>query len=284
MPQTEPAVAMGAAATDDLDAFEPSRPLAELKEKAKHPSPESLPEQLPWHAIKMLPGLFQPRGSDGTDEKHVQDLKRAVEIHGALEPVEVIWIGREPFLIDGHHRMIAYEQAKFGGLIPVKTFTGTVEAAVLAAGAANSKAKLPMDNQTRQNYAWKLVRLGGFTKAQTVTASGVADRQVGYMRRALKTLGPDAFLYDAWWEAHAKAKGSLKSDDPVDDDDAWLEAKAQDYADRLAKTFTTKLARNPEIAARALSIYFGRNLPEVVENLQHFVSKVVRDEDEASDY
>ncbi|MCX5513745.1 ParB/RepB/Spo0J family partition protein [Kaistia algarum] len=279
VPQTEPAVAMEAEAADNLDVFEPSRLMAELKEKAKQPSPENLPDQLPWHAIKTLPGLFQPRGSDGTDEKHIQDLKRAVENQGALEPVEVMWIGSDPYLIDGHHRMFAYEQAGFDGLIPVKTFTGTVEEAVLAAGAANSKAKLPMDSQTRQNYAWKLVLLGGYSKAETAKAASVSERTIANMRTAKKKLGVDAIHYDIWWRALQAANGV--GDEPFDPDahDDWLEQQAQAYADRLTHEFTNKLSRNPEIAGRALAIYFGRNLPDVVVELQHHADRIKREDE-----
>jgi len=267
-------------AIDPQGVFHPARLLAELAEKAKQPPPETLPDHLAWSAIKILPELFQPRGVNGTDEKHVQDLQRAIENHGALEPVEVIWIGSEPFLIDGHHRMIAYRQARFDGLIPVRPFKGTVEEAVLAAGAANSKAKLPMDSQTRQNYAWKLVLLGGYSKAATAKAASVSERTVANMRTAMKKLGDEAIRYDAWWKAMQAANG-VAVDEPFDPDahDEWLQQQAQSYADRLARTFSTKLARNPEIAGRALSIYFGRNLPEVVVELQHHAEKMRREEE-----
>lgn len=279
MPNIEPVAAVEAEAADDTAGFEPARLLAELTEKAKQAPPETLPDRVKWHDIRMLPALFQPRGLNGTDEKHIQDLKRAIENHGALDPVEVVWIGSEPYLIDGHHRMYAYEQARFDELIPVKHFTGTVENAVLAAGAANSKAKLQMDGQTRQNNAWKLVLLDRYSKAQTANSANISERTVANMRTAKKKLGADAVLYDVWWQALQAANGV--DDEPFDPDahDDWLEQQAQAYADRLAKTFSTKLARNPEIAGRALSIYFGRNLPDVVVELQHHADRIKREDE-----
>lgn len=72
-------------------------------------------------------------------------------------------------------------------------FTGSVEEAVLQAGRANSKAKQPMTNTERQDFAWRLVRLGSYTRNQVAEAAGVSLRQVATMREVLKELGEDAF-------------------------------------------------------------------------------------------
>ena len=47
----------------------------------------------------------------------------------------------------------------------------------------------------------------------------------------------------------------------------------------MAKHFSTKLANNTDLAARALSIYFGRKLPELVISLRGYVGKEETDED-----
>lgn len=49
----------------------------------------------------------------------------------------------------------------------------------------------------------------------------------------------------------------------------------------MAKTFSTKLANNPELAARAFNIYFDRKLPELL-HLREFVAE--DDSDDSSDY
>lgn len=268
------------AADDERSNFGPVQLLAELKEKAKHPSPSPLPDRLPWGSIKQLPELFQPRGPNGTDEKHVQDLKRGLEVSRELEPVLVAWIGPEAYLIDGHHRMLAYELARWGEPIPVATFTGSVDAAVLAAGEANSRAKLPMSTRERMNYGWRLVLMGKlYTKSMIVQTAGVSDRQVALMRRAAKDLGPDAFAYQEWWQAQQAAKGISTEPFTDDEDQARLEALASDWADRLAKAFSTKLSQNPEVAAMALSHYFGRNLKQLVRHLSEQVDDDGEDDD-----
>ncbi|ODT15843.1 MAG: hypothetical protein ABS35_30230 [Kaistia sp. SCN 65-12] len=259
-------------ADDERNDFGPVQLLAELKEKAKHPSPSPLPDRLPWGSIKQLPELFQPRGPNGTDEKHVQDLKRGLEVSKELEPVLVAWIGPDAYLIDGHHRMLAYNLARWVEPIPVAPFTGTVDEAVLAAGEANSRAKLPMSTRERMNYGWKLVLMGKpYTKSMIVRAAGVSDRQVALMRRAVRDLGSDAFTYREWWQAQQAAKGKTSEPFTDDEQEARLEAMAGEWADTLAKTFSTKLAQNPELAARALSHYFGRNLKQLVRHLSDHV-------------
>jgi hypothetical protein len=273
------------AADHERSNFGPVQLLAELKEKAKHPSPSPLPDRLPWGSIKQLPDLFQPRGPEGTDEKHVQDLKRGLEISKELEPVLVAWIGPDAYLLDGHHRMLAYQLARWAEPVPIAYFAGSVEEAVLAAGEANSRAKLPMSTRERMNYGWKLVLMGKlYTKSMIVQAAGVSDRQVALMRRAVRDLGSDAFAYREWWQAQQAAKG--KSSEPLTDDEqeAKLEAMAGQWADTLAKTFSTKLAQNPELAARALSHYFGRNLKQLVRHLSDQVGFDEPDEDDDSDF
>jgi hypothetical protein len=270
---------------DERSDFGPVQLLAALKEKAKQPSPSPLPDRLPWRSITQLPELFQPRGPNGTDEKHVQDLKRGLEINKELEPVLVAWFGPDAYLIDGHHRMLAYQLARRAEPIAVTVFAGTVDEAVLAAGQANSRAKLPMSTRERMDYAWKLVLMGKpYSKKLIIQAAGVSDGQVALMRRAVKDLGSEAFRHREWWQAQQAAKG--KTSEPLTDDEqeAKLEAMAGQWADTLAKTFSTKLAQNPELAARALSHYFGRNLKQLVRHLSEHVGFDEADEDDNSDF
>jgi len=60
----------------------------------------------------------------------------------------------------------------------------------------------------------------------------------------------------------------------------WIEEQAQAYADRLAKAFSTKLARNPEIAALALEYHFGRKLPDLLKELNARTGEVLDDDEE----
>ncbi|WP_245437759.1 MULTISPECIES: ParB N-terminal domain-containing protein [unclassified Mesorhizobium] len=240
--------------------------------------PASGPPELRLEDIETVPELFQPRG--GISERHVSDLIKAIKAVGALDPVTVMVVGRgipdtsaggsssqaagsRFILIDGHHRVEAYGAAKWTQPVPVTYFQGTPEEAVLVAGEANSKAKLPMDNTDRQNFAWRLVLIDRHSKAEVAKASGISGNQVAIMRRVKRTLGEDAGDHTSWFRARLAANGKDHERNGEDEREQWMQQVADRYADELTKKFSTKLALNPEIAAMALASYFGRKLPEV---------------------
>ncbi|WP_372072014.1 hypothetical protein P7L75_27980 [Tistrella mobilis] len=269
---TIPAPVEPEAASLDVVKFEPSVLLAKLKAKADtEVMPEALPDHLPISAIATETALFQPRG---LVENHVHDLTRVAKSGRPFDPLVVIQIGGNAYLVDGHHRREAYLNAKVTQPIPVTYFVGSVEEAVLEAGRANSKAKQPMTNGERQDFAWRLVRLGGYARKQVADAAGVSLRQVATMRDVLKQLGEDAFEHESWWQARSAASGrESPSFDSDEEREEWLEARASDLARRMRKEFTGKLIANPELAARALNIYFGRKLPELLYELRQYVSE-----------
>lgn len=52
----------------------------------------------------------------------------------------------------------------------------------------------------------------------------------------------------------------------------------------MRKEFTGKLIANPELAARALNIYFGRKLPELFNELRPYISDVdAQEQDDEND-
>jgi ParB-like chromosome segregation protein Spo0J len=155
-------------------AFEPLNLLSALRLMTSTPPPQK-PDTLPLASIVAMPGLFQPRQED---ERHISELLRAIRTRGEVEPLTVIQVGDKAVLIDGHHRLVAYGLAKATSAIPVRYFEGTLEEAVLEAGRANSKAKLPMTNRDRQNYAWRLVLIGTYSKKEIKDAAAVSDGQV----------------------------------------------------------------------------------------------------------
>jgi ParB-like chromosome segregation protein Spo0J len=272
--------AIGALDTAELDqATGPAAVLAQLKAQAAAGSPKARPSRVPLADIREYPDVFQPRGHDVV-EQHVETLVRVIRTQGALEPIKVAQIGDEVVVIDGHHRVAAYSRANATSDVPVVFFEGTLEDAVLEAGRSNSQAKLQMDNQERQDFAWRLVRMG-YKKREIIAAAGVSDGQVAIMRRVLKKLDTTADDYPRWFRAHKAAHG--KDDPPMPDHEreAWVEAQAQLFADKLSKAFGKKLAGNIEIAAHALAIHFGRRLPELMQDLmQHADLPEADDEDD----
>jgi hypothetical protein len=163
---------------------------------------------------------------------------------------------------------------------PVQAFEGTIEEAILAARKANSRAKLPMTNLERQNAAWQLVLLDGYSKAQISDASGISGRQVAYMRVVKRELAHQAYDCRSWFEARRRARGFPTYDINRDELDEKLRLQAEDYAKRLAKEFGGKLIKNPQLAAWALVLHFDRRLDDLVWALRELLSEEDPDEDE----
>lgn len=245
-------------------AHEPSETLEELRKMAKKVTVTERPPRLNLQDIHEYPEVFQPRP---LNVQHIDELKRAIKSRGEVEPITVMQIGLKAVVIDGHHRRTAYGDAGKREGIPVRYFEGSLEEAVLEAGKANSKAKLQMDNRTRQNYAWRLVMMD-FSKRQIVEAASVSDGQIGIMRRVRKELGPLAFDQKYWWQAHNAWKGLENHTESDEELEERLEAQAANYADRLKKEFGSKLNRNTDLAARALARHFGRSLGQLITDLQ----------------
>lgn len=259
--------------TSDTTSQDPAVLMCQLEEVSANTgnaSASSMPSSLALEAIEAIPELFQPR--NGMSEKHISDLAKAIENFGELEPILVFRAGSRNIVIDGHHRLEAYRVAKHADAVPVRFFSGSVADAVLEAGSANTKVKLPMSSAERQDFAWRLVVVGKYTKPDIARASGTSTSQVGVMRSARTKLGDEASSYARWWEARKAANGV--SDQMSDDDrEQWKEQEAQRYADQLAEMFSTRFARHPEIAARALDTYFGRMLPQLFAELRGYVSE-----------
>ncbi len=132
-------------------------------EAGKHPTPDPKPTQLTLEEIAVLPELFQPRYE--VSDYHVRALKSAVSANRGepLDAVLVWWSGERWYLLDGHHRLDAYERHNAEHpdrpirKTNVKTFCGTLAEAMMCAAGANSKDKLPMSQQDKSNAAWRLV-------------------------------------------------------------------------------------------------------------------------------
>jgi ParB-like chromosome segregation protein Spo0J len=233
----------------------------ELDELAKQPTPTERPSKQPLKGIAVAPEVFQPRG---TDERHINTLAQAVKEKGIVSPILVMQIGPKVVVIDGHHRVAAYEKASRGAEVPVEYFDGPVDEAVLEAGRANSQAKLPMANKERQDFAWRLVKTGRYSKAQIADAAAIGSSQVATMRKVRSALGIKADECGSWWKARRMASGSPTLSMTEGEIEEWKEEEAQRWADKLSKALGNKLAGNPEIASRALEIHLGRKFDEVI--------------------
>ena len=181
--------------------------------------PKGTPKRLTRRQMSTEKVLFQTRTLEGNlanDQKHIGELG---EIIGPdcdrkmLDPIEVWWGGDKYFVLDGHHRLIAYQNRKITKGIPVSVFKGTLDEAMSRAVYLNSKNKLPMTNEDRCNYAWKLVCVSKLSKSKIAKACGCSDRTVANMRVAkTKLIDEDGSTLEdiadlVWNKARSKASG-----------------------------------------------------------------------------
>jgi hypothetical protein len=180
--------------------FEPhsntTKALARLRSEiaSGRPTP-SHPEALKTSEIKREVSVFQPRQLAGNlieDERHTANLVEAIgnpAKANSLDRILVWWGGENWYVIDGHHRLLAYRNAGIELPVPVKVFEGTLEDAMTQTAIENSKDKLPMTRTDKGNMAWRLtVHCPSKSKREVMAACGVSHGNVADMRRALKAL------------------------------------------------------------------------------------------------
>jgi hypothetical protein len=251
-------------------------------EAGRYPQPSPEPSRLPLGALRVAEPLFQPRDIEAAflaTDSHVKVLIDAVKENGekAFEPLTVWWSGAGWYVIDGHHRLMAFRQHKGIEAVPVTAFVGSINDAIRQSVALNSRDKLPMRKEDKLERAWKLVCLdGGLTKGDIHSATTISERTVTTMRHKRKDLiarGEEPLDW-LWREA--------KNDErQINPDDNWAEEMAQDWARRFGKTFDKKLIEQPAIAARALELYSERLPLELVRFWPDAAQQVIDEEAEA---
>jgi ParB-like chromosome segregation protein Spo0J len=230
--------------------------------------------------ICIAEAVFQWRGDwDKWDrENHIYTLAKALQNSGKpLDRLLVMPGGEYFYVIDGHHRLAAYDTAGWTKGIPVEVFAGSLTDARLRALAGNSKNKLPMTTQDKSAAAWRITKenLGGLTAERVAEVAGVSPRQAYNMKRVWKDLREregadlDDLTKLTWQQAHDLWKGK-----PIDADDfdreSWKDQKAQQIVNLINRHNVTKaLLDDPEAAALALQRLNG-DLPAAL--IEHWAS------------
>lgn len=255
-------------------------------------APVSNPRVLPRNKIACATAVFQTRtleGNLGADEAHIQELMDVIgnpKKPKLLDPVTVWWGGDRFYLIDGHHRLIAYGRKKVAKSIPVDVFKGTLDEAMAKAGALNSKNKMPMTNTDRCNYAWRMVCVSKLSKASIAEACGVGTATIGNMRRTKIDLTErlkeplEEISEMSWNEARMTSTGL---NDCLDfDPDAATRDRAIRFSKVISKSLGDRPAKDPEAFAMALC-FVDKRLPEWLMQSQSWSGslKAVMEEREA---
>jgi hypothetical protein len=205
-------------------------------------------------------------------EEHILGMATAIADSGKpLDAILVLPVGGKFYVIDGHHRLAAYDTAKWSRDIPARAFGGTLNQARLEALRLNSRNKLSMTKEDKQEAAWKLVKLqDGSSKEQIHEWTTVSTSNVGNMRRVLKKLqglerGEDAIpIADLTWRRALREDWATVEGGKEWEADEWKEREANKIVEALMKAnIGFMLKKQPEITAMALERLDG-NLAEAL--------------------
>lgn len=242
--------------------------------KAKGPSVLKGVQGLNRSRIVVAEKVFQWRMLD-TDvanrEDHILDMANAiVDSSKPLDAILVFPVGDKFYVVDGHHRLAAYHTARWIGPIPATVFSGTLDEAYLEALRLNSRNKLSMTKDDKQEAAWRLVKLGVLSKAQIRELTTAATSNVGNMRRVLRKLQelerPEGAipLADLTWKRALREDYAFEDGGKEWDADDWKEREANKIVEALMKAnIGFMLRKHTEITAMALE-RLDPNLPEAL--------------------
>jgi hypothetical protein len=209
-------------------------------------------------SIVVAEQVFQWRLPDtevAAREAHILDMANVIADGGKpLDAILVLSVGDKFYVMDGHHRLAAYDTAKWSKAIPARVFGGTLPEARREALRLNSKNKLPMTNADKQEAAWILVRERDLSKAQIHEWTGVSTTNIAKMRAKLAKLlaggrTPEELEVMTW----VQARGTWEPEARDFDVDDWKERKAKKIVDALQDAnIGFMLREQPEITAMAL--------------------------------
>lgn len=267
--------------------FEEGLRLVEEELNEGEEMPGTRKKELPLDRIKMRHSVFQPREfeSMGPSEDHVRTLVDAIKVEpgNRLDPITVWWSGKYWTVLNGHHRILAYGRARKNNfkqyqpsgkktaqwMVPVRYFEGTLQQALMEATRTNSKDQLSMTKDEKLNRGWRLTALyPDLSKSQVAGVCKISARTVANMRGKLKDIQADEpedwqseALALSWREAQRWGKEEMTYDDE------WEDKLARKWSERLGKSFGTKLAEQPELAAKALAFYSEKLTEDLAEIL-----------------
>lgn len=227
--------------------------------------------------LRTDPMTFQFREEELT-QYHVDDLVTALKGGKELDPMTV-WINEQGhyIVIDGHHRLAAYQAESWKKKVKVDVHSCSQADALLLALSENAKARLPMTQIERGNAAWALVR-GKFdySKRQIVEATGISSGTVATMRRIKKQLeAEEEHIPEDWKEALRLSQGKEGKEMTEDLWEAIIQQRTNLLDDKVGKD----IAAMAEIQIEAVERMLSRRLGQKV----HFLAEEWREDLDADD-
>lgn len=257
------------------DSGKTSEQLRQESAKAKMPQGPAR-RSVPRSALLIAGDVFQWRGNQDQLERqnHVYNLATALRNQRTpLEPLTVWPVDDKFYVIDGHHRLAAYDTAKWNKTIPVEVFAGTLDQARLRALEGNIKDKLRMTTAQKGASAWTITKenIGSLTADQVAEHADISRRLAFSMKQVWKELNERTDLsedqreklHGMTWKQARDFRDGIRDDDDFDQDE-W-KAKKADAIVKLIRDHNVEvsLLQDPEVTALALQMLNGR-LPEML--------------------
>jgi hypothetical protein len=221
------------------------------------------------NSIHVAAGVFQwrsPKHNMLPSDDHIFQMAQALlQQRTPLSPITVFQVGKAFYVMDGHHRLAAYDTARWTKAILAQVYQGSLEAAWRSALARNVRDKLPMDKEDKRAAAWRIVKNDDPRDSISIimTLTGVSKGTVDNMRSTWRTINDgkhgDAEELQAlsWAKARRRAEG--REDDAELED--WREVEANKLVNALHKAkLIGRLTKSPDITALALT-KLGEGLP-----------------------
>lgn len=257
------------------DSGKTAEQLRQDSEAAKTPQGPAR-RSVPRSALHVAGDVFQWRGNQDQLERQNHIYNLATDLRNQGTPLErlTVWpVGDRFYVIDGHHRLGAYDTAKWKKDIPVEVFTGTLDQARLRAMAGNVKDKLRMTAAQKSAAAWTITKenIGDLTADQVAETTSIGRRTAFAMKQVWKELNERTDLsedqreklHGMTWKQARDFRDGIRDDDDFDQDE-W-KAKKADAIVKLIRDHNVEvsLLQDPEVTALALQMLNGR-LPEML--------------------
>lgn len=243
-------------------------------------------------SIQVAEQVFQWRGDEKRDQwnrkNHIYTLAKAIsDSEKPLDRLLVFPVGKSFYVIDGHHRLAAYDTAGWTKGIPVEVFAGSLTEARVRALACNVKDKLAMTPQAKSEAAWRITKedLGGLKADEVARLTGVSRRQVFNMKSVWKDLisrediddVDRARLPELTWEQARAMRSGITTEGDFDPED-WKQQKAQKVIDLMQRhNVTAGLLEDPEITALVLEMLSERLPAALIERWAYRHSELIED-------
>lgn len=187
-----------------------------------------------------------------------QELKRSDR-----KPLDPLTVWQDPtgrlVVVDGHHRVEAYNRAGWGKKVPVVIHRGTEVDAQFLTVADNGKARLQMSQVEKSNWAWRMVVDYPSLTAERIALGPVSLRNVRYMRAVKKRLEKAGVPLPETWGA-AKM---LDTGNDVEWDEEKREEMREQRRAKLLEEIRAPLAlaaqRDPQVAMEVVLQVMGKN-------------------------